>query len=79
MLEDLAAVLFLGLLCGGWVAAQQWIGKHDPGAPGVEGDCHTCSQASSCERKARPLQFNEANVVASTAPHAAVTAAEREE
>ena len=58
MLADIVSITFLGLLCGGWVVAQRWIGRHDPDAPGVEGDCHTCSRASSCESKARPLHLS---------------------
>jgi len=42
MLAYLAAILGLGLLCGGWVVFQRWISRHDAGAPGVEGRCGTC-------------------------------------
>lgn len=39
MLNALAAVVGLGLLCGGWVLFQRWIARVDPEAPGVEGGC----------------------------------------
>jgi hypothetical protein len=43
MLQYALAVLGLGILCGAWVVVQRWVGKHDPGQPGVEGKCGRCS------------------------------------
>ena len=43
MLHFLLPILGLGCLCGAWVVVQRWVGKHDPGQPGVEGKCGRCT------------------------------------
>lgn len=43
MLQYVLAVLGLGALCGAWVFVQRWVSRHDPGQPGVEGKCGSCS------------------------------------
>jgi hypothetical protein len=40
---DLAAILLLGVACGGWALLQRWIERRDPGNPGLARECDgTC-------------------------------------
>ena len=48
MTTHVIAVLGLGALCGAWVLVQQYFARHDPGAPGVEGQ-HSCCSSASCD------------------------------
>ena len=47
MAGHVIAVLGLGAMCGAWVLVQQFFSRHDPEAPGVEGN-HSCGSADSC-------------------------------
>lgn len=42
------SVVGLAALCGSWVVFQRWIARHDPGSPGVEGNCGRCG-VPDCE------------------------------
>jgi len=58
MWTDVVAVAGLSLLAGAWVLVQQWVGRHDPQQPGVEGSrcgrqcTGACEGDGECEREA---------------------------
>ncbi|MFO1051663.1 MAG: hypothetical protein U1F36_05580 [Planctomycetota bacterium] len=56
MLNEVLAILGLGLGCAAWVIVQLWIGRRDPAQPGVERSCDGhggCGGGGHCEGKGR--------------------------
>jgi len=42
-MTDVAAILGLALVCGGWIALQRWIAGLDPEIPGIKRSCSGCA------------------------------------
>ncbi|MFQ5653276.1 MAG: hypothetical protein ACE5GW_00920 [Planctomycetota bacterium] len=51
MIDELAAILCLALLCGGWVLFQRWIARRAPEAPDLEERCRGCGDCASDRRE----------------------------
>ncbi len=54
MWGDLIGILALSVLCVGWVLVQRFFARHDPDAPGVEGQCGSCGAGDNCDKRDHP-------------------------